>query len=97
MGHAGRKEYFVIFGVLSALTLIEVAVAQIPGISKNLVILALVLLAGAKAACVALFYMHLNHETKVLKWTIAVPLAIPPLYALVLVAEAAWRLLRWVG
>lgn len=96
MAHSSRKEYFAIFGVLFVLTVLEVVVAQLPGIPKGVVISALVLLAIAKAVCVALFYMHLKHETKVLKWTIAVPLAIPPIYALVLVAEAAWRLLRWV-
>lgn len=91
-----RKEYFVIFAVLALLTVIEVAVAQMPGIGKGPMVTALVLLAAAKAGCVALFYMHLKHETKVLRWTVGAPLiAVPPLYALVLVAEAAWRLLRF--
>jgi cytochrome c oxidase subunit IV len=97
MTHANRKEYFVIFGVLTFLTILEVVIAQVPGIGKGLVVSALILLAVVKAACVALFYMHLKHETKVLKWTVAIPLAIPPAYALVLISDAAWRLLRWGG
>jgi len=93
MAHVNRKEYWKIFVVLAVLTIIEVAVAQIPGIAKGLVVSALILLAVVKAACVALFYMHLKYETRVLRLTVALPLAVPPIYALVLVSEAAWRLL----
>jgi cytochrome c oxidase subunit 4 len=93
MGHVNRKEYWKIFVVLAVLTVIEVAVAQVPGIGKGLLISALVLLAAAKAACVALYYMHLKYETKILRWSVAIPLMVPPFYALVLVTEAGWRLL----
>ena len=54
--------------------------------------IAIVALAIAKAALVGLYYMHLKHETAWLQWTVAVPLAMPAIYALILVAEAAWRL-----
>jgi cytochrome c oxidase subunit IV len=98
-GHGGhhkpnRKEYMVIFAVLAALTVLEVAVAQIPGISKSLLTIALVGLAVTKAAFVGLFYMHLKHETRILKMTVAIPMSAPALYALVLIADAAWRLTR---
>lgn len=89
-----RKEYFAIFFVLFALTVLEVGVAQVPGISKTLMGLALVALAVTKAAFVGLYYMHLKHETRILKLTVAIPLATPAVYALVLIAEAAWRLTR---
>jgi cytochrome c oxidase subunit 4 len=89
-----RKEYLVIFVVLFVLTVLEVAVAQVPGISKNMMALALVALAVTKAAFVGLYYMHLKHETRILKLTVAIPLATPAVYALVLIAEAAWRLTR---
>ncbi len=88
------KEYLVIFVILAALTLLEVVLAQIPGISKGLLAAALVGLALTKAAIVALYYMHLKSETKVLKLTVALPLAAPTLYAVVLMTEAAWRLTR---
>jgi caa(3)-type oxidase subunit IV len=48
-------------------------------------------LAVTKAACVGLYYMHLKHETRALRLTVALPLAAPPFYALVLIGEAAWR------
>jgi caa(3)-type oxidase subunit IV len=89
-----RREYFVIFGVLFVLTVLEVVVAQIPGISKVLMGTALVGLALAKAACVGLFYMHLKHETRILRVGVAIPLAAPALYAFALIADAAWRLAR---
>jgi caa(3)-type oxidase subunit IV len=56
--------------------------------------LALVGLAVTKAAIVGLYYMHLKHETKILKFTVAIPVAAPAFYALVLISEAAWRLTR---
>jgi caa(3)-type oxidase subunit IV len=94
-GHTpDRRQYFVIFGVLFVLTVLEVVVAQLPGIGKAFLGTALVGLALAKAACVGLFYMHLKHETRILRVGVAIPLAAPALYAFVLIAEAAWRLTR---
>lgn len=90
-----RKEYWVIFGLLLLLTVLEVGIAQPSlGISKTLMRLGLVGMALAKAALVALFYMHLKHETRILRLTVAIPLATPALYAVVLISEAAWRLIR---
>jgi cytochrome c oxidase subunit IV len=91
--HVDRREYWIIFGVLTVLTAIEVGVVYIPGISKTLLAIALVGLAVTKAAIVGLFYMHLKHETKVLQWSVAIPMSVPGIYALVLMAEATWRLL----
>jgi caa(3)-type oxidase subunit IV len=89
-----RREYLVIFVVLFVLTVLEVVVAQLPGIGKTALGVALVTLALAKAAFVALFYMHLKHETRILRLSVAIPLAAPALYAFVLIADAAWRLTR---
>jgi cytochrome c oxidase subunit 4 len=97
-GHSHKpnvKEYLVIFAVLAGLTLLEVVVAQTPGISRKLIGVALVGLALTKAAIVGLYYMHLKHETRFLKLTVAIPIAAPTIYALVLISEAAWRLTRW--
>jgi caa(3)-type oxidase subunit IV len=92
MAHVNRKEYWLIFGALIVLTILEVAVAYMP-IARGLMISALILMALSKAALVGLFYMHLKHETKVLQWGVAIPLATPGVYAIVLMAEAAWRLI----
>ena len=93
MAHVDRKQYWIIFVVLSVLTALEVAVVYVPGISKELLISALVLMAVAKAAIVALFYMHLNHDTQVMRWSVALPLSMPAVYAVVLIGDAAWRML----
>ena len=77
------------------LTALEVGVTQVPGINRHLMGLALVGIALTKASFVGLFYMHLKHETRVLKLTVALPMAAPAIYALVLISEAAWRLTRF--
>jgi cytochrome c oxidase subunit IV len=89
-----RKEYFVIFGVLAVLTALEVGVVY-AGVPKGILVAVLILLAVTKAAIVGLFYMHLKTETKVLKASIAIPMSLPALYALILIAEGAWRRLPW--
>ena len=93
MVHVDRKQYWVIFVVLAVLTALEVGVVYVPGISKNSLVTALILLAGVKAAIVAIYYMHLNHDTSIMKWSIALPLSIPAVYAVVLIGDAAWRML----
>ena len=94
-GHApNRREYMVIFAVLAVLTAIEVGVAQIPGIGKGSLTVALVGLAVTKAAIVGLYYMHLKHETQIMKLTVALPMAFPVIYAVFLIADGAWRLAR---
>lgn len=91
-GHApNRKEYMVIFVALAVLTAIEVVVAQIPGLSKTILGLLLVALAITKAMIVALYYMHMKHETKVMKLSVLIPMAAPAVYAIVLISETAWR------
>lgn len=89
--HESLRQYWYIWLYLLLLTLAEVGIASVPSLAKGLVVSALLLLAVAKAALVGLFYMHLVHETNVLKWVVAIPMASPVLYAVVLVAEAGWR------
>ena len=92
--HSRARQYLTIFFILFVLTAIEVGVAYLRG-HKTEVIVVLFALALVKAACVALFFMHLKWETKVLKATVVIPLMLPVLYAFVLITEAAWR--RYVG
>jgi len=85
------RNYLVVFALLIALTAAEIGVVYVHGISRSLLILALVLMAVAKAALVLLSYMHLSSETRVLKLSVIIPLCLPALYAVVLMADAAWR------
>jgi cytochrome c oxidase subunit 4 len=93
-GAAHRGQYVVVFVVLGVLTLVELAVARTPGIARGAVIVALVTLAVAKAALIALFYMHLRFETRILRLTVLGPLLAPAAYGLILITETAWRAVR---
>ena len=88
-GHS-KKEYIVIFVVLTVLTGIEVAMKYMP-IGRSILIGGLIALALAKATCVALFYMHLKSETRSLKMVVGLPMLFPALYAVVLIIESIAR------
>jgi caa(3)-type oxidase subunit IV len=90
MSAHSKKEYIVVFFVLTVLTAIEVGIKYM-GLPRGLMITGLVGLALSKAVCVALFYMHLKTETRSLKLVIGVPMLFPFLYAVVLVAESIAR------
>jgi caa(3)-type oxidase subunit IV len=92
--HINRKEYWMVFGALFVLTILEVGVVYL-GIPKSPLFIALTGLAIVKASLVGLFFMHLKHETKILRRSIAIPMSIPAFYALILIAEGAWRRLPW--
>lgn len=89
-----RRQYLAVFVALGVLTLLELGVLRMPGIGSSSAVVALIGLAIAKAALIAFVFMHLKDETRVLKLTVFGPLAAPAVYALVLMADAAWRFLR---
>ena len=91
MSHINRREYWKIFLWLTVLTVLEVGLVYVPGIAKVPMVIGLFALALTKATLVGLFFMHLKHETPLLRWNIAIPMAVPMFYALVLVSEAVWR------
>jgi cytochrome c oxidase subunit 4 len=94
-GHVGRRSYWLVFGALSILTALEILVATPSmGVPRTPMVLALILMALSKAALVALFFMHLKHEAKALKLTVLLPFVFPALYAVILIGEAGWRLVR---
>jgi caa(3)-type oxidase subunit IV len=92
--HTEPREVLAVFAGLLVLLLVEVALVKSPGIAKGTVTLALLALALSKAVLIGFFFMHLKNETRVLRFTVLGPLAVPPIYALVLMADAAWRFLR---
>jgi caa(3)-type oxidase subunit IV len=83
--------YFVTFAALAVLTVAEIGVVYVPGIARTLLIVALVLLALAKAGLVLLVFMHLGREARGLKLSVLAPFLLPAIYAVVLIAEAFWR------
>lgn len=89
-----RKQYVYIFIALAVLTALEVGIVQLlDAIGKNLVVIGLIGMAIGKAGLVANYYMHLGHEYPLLRRIIYFCLAVPAIYAIVLIAEATWRML----
>ena len=84
-----RQEYFLIFLVLTFLTVVELV---IPGLQIAYFFKAssLILLALGKAFCVAWSYMHLKQETKWLRFIAIVPVS-AGIYATVVVLESLYR------
>jgi len=89
-----RGEPAVVFAGLVVLTALEIGVVRLPGIGHRATVAALVGLAAAKAALIGLSFMHLRHETRFLRGTVFLPLLAPVVYALALMADAAWRMVR---
>jgi caa(3)-type oxidase subunit IV len=87
-----RRDYFRIFWVLLALTIVEVAVSYLK-IDKRLMSVIMIALALTKAAFVGLYYMHLKYEKRSLLWLAAMPLPLAGFYAVYLGLDAA-NLLR---
>ncbi len=88
------RESLVVFVVLGILVLFELGIVKMPGIARGPAMVALIALAISKALLIGFFFMHLRSETRALKLTVLAPFLVPALYALVLVGDAAWRLLR---
>lgn len=95
--HATPKQYLGIFVALLVLTILEVGLVKTPGVGKQPMLAGLILMAVVKAALVAIFFMHLKWESKVMKWMVAIPLATPAFYAFVLIADAIWRRSPWLA
>jgi cytochrome c oxidase subunit IV len=82
------KGYIFVFGALLALTLTTVGVSYLELPTSSTVALALTI-AGAKAALVAIFFMHLKGERPMVYWPLALTAFLfVALFAFVLWSEA---------
>jgi cytochrome c oxidase subunit 4 len=63
------KTYFMVFGALMALTIITVGVSYLHLETHEAIIVAL-FIAMIKGSLVALFFMHLNHERRIIYWAL---------------------------
>jgi len=84
------KLYMIIFVALALLTLIEVIIPEMDNLTQFFKASSLTFLAVGKAFLVGYFYMHLNEETKWLKFIAIVP-ASAAIYATVVVLESMYR------
>ena len=69
-----HPNYVLIWVYLLILTIVEVVVAMLHFLPRNMLIFSLVALAIWKALLVALYFMHLKFEPKKLIWTILIPI-----------------------
>ncbi|HEX6384278.1 MAG TPA: cytochrome C oxidase subunit IV family protein [Anaerolineae bacterium] len=83
--HKGRP-YLWVFLVLAVLTAIEVGFAGLT-LDNTLRISVLLLLAAAKAAMVALFFMHLRYDHNILAIIGGFPLLLVVIMILILMAD----------
>jgi cytochrome c oxidase subunit IV len=67
--HAHVRTYYKIFGALLVLTVVTVAVSYLHMPTTPAVIVALII-ASFKAALVAMYFMHLKGERKIVYWTL---------------------------
>lgn len=81
-----EPRYMVVWGALALLTLVEIGVAFL-GLSRSLTILALIGLAIWKAMLVALYYMHLRFEPRMLRVVAAAPLLPAAILVLLVLLE----------
>ena len=72
LAHEERR-YLQVFFWLALLTALEIGVIYVPGLPTFAIGLVLVVLAGTKAALVALFYMHLSVEKRTLTYIALTP------------------------
>ncbi len=90
-GHASHtRKYLTVFVALIVLTGLELGVVY-AGLPKTTLIILLIGLALAKAGAVAMWFMHLADERRVLRLMVGLPLLFPPFYAMVLIAESVYR------
>jgi cytochrome c oxidase subunit 4 len=64
------KTYIMVFGALMVLTLVTVGVSYLH-LAVPMAILVAVVVATIKASLVALYFMHLSHERKLIYYTLA--------------------------
>ncbi len=90
VSHKSHKAgYFKVFGLLTALTVIELIIPDM-NVSKFAKFTSLTGLAIGKAALVGWFYMHLNEESKWMRFIALIPIS-AFIYALVVVLESMYR------
>ncbi len=84
--HEKKRPYIQVFVGLAVLTAVEVGVAALQ-IDKTLQIAVLLLLAASKAALVALFFMHLRYDHRILSIVGGFPLILVLIMLIIFMAD----------
>ena len=84
-----QPNYYFIWFLLFVLTMVEVGVAYLSGLPRNILILVLVGLALWKATLVAMYYMHLKFERLRLILLASAPLPLAVILVVAILLEYA--------
>lgn len=84
-----QPNYYFIWFLLFVLTMVEVGVAYMSGLPRNVLILVLVGLAIWKATLVAMYYMHLKFERLRLILLASAPLPLAVILVVAVLLEYA--------
>ena len=87
-----KVPYYWIFGVLVILTIVTVAVARHRFENEMVNLLLAMLVASVKASCVALYFMHLKFEGKLIYLILIVPLILCVILCCALIPDIAHAL-----
>lgn len=87
--HSHAKKYWLVFLLLTVMTIAELVAAE-GGYSYTFKVISLTVIALAKAVAVAYWYMHLDEEKGWLKFIAAIPIS-AGIYAAVLILEVLFR------
>ncbi len=88
--HRKHPNYIAIWIYLAVLTVVEIMVAFMSHIPRNMLLLALVFLAVWKALLVALYFMHLRFEPTRLRVLAIAPLPLAFILVLAVITEFKW-------
>lgn len=88
--HRKHPNYLAIWAYLFILTIVEVAVAFMSHLPRNVLLLALVFLAVWKAGLVALYFMHLKWEPTRLRVLAVAPIPLAFILVLAVITEFRW-------
>ncbi|HKF29171.1 MAG TPA: cytochrome C oxidase subunit IV family protein [Candidatus Binataceae bacterium] len=78
--HPGVGIYLMVAVFLVVLTVMEITVFYVPAL-KTVIVPVLLILAAAKFALIAMFFMHLKYDSWTLSWIFVFPLTIAALLA----------------
>jgi cytochrome c oxidase subunit IV len=84
--HETKRPYLQVFVALAVLTAVEVGLASL-SIDKTVRVLILLGLSAAKAALVALFYMHLRYDHRILALIGGFPLFLVVIMLVIFLAD----------
>ncbi len=82
-----HPNYILIWVVLAVLTVLEVLVAMMSGLNRNVLVLVLLAMAIWKAVLVAMYFMHLKFEPKRLLMIAVAPLPLAVIIVIVVMRE----------